>query len=145
MEVLSKERTKWLEVNSTNIINLFGKYEYDSIVFKLTGTSRVIYMHGQILRAPWIKQIPDSLPKRVRFYSEKLGSKPLYYVNHSYKNAVWGFKVSGCEFVVYYSKRGLTIQFMHETTKKQFEKVIKTLYTKIMKRDDTENTVNAMN
>jgi len=57
---------------------------------------------------------PGYVREQWKKLSEIFGHKPLYYVTHSYYNAVWAFNWDGEDVLIYKDQRGFSIQVRAE-------------------------------
>jgi len=110
---ISKARIKKLEVISTSYLNTISrdnKYDDPMIIHNFHNWSDDAPSERANLKGIFYK----GLYEKVRYISNK---RQAYYVNYSgLRNAVWGFKWNGNEYLVYYSNEGLTLQMLYDVS-----------------------------
>jgi len=127
---LSKRETKELELNSTRIENtLFNeKSFYSTEVINNAHQLLLSWEHTQGLDANSSEKVKTAK------LSELLGYKPNYHMTTFVRNAVWGFRFGDInnKFLIYHSKRGLTLQIHPNFDGNEIENLYKILLLKLI-------------
>ena len=107
LKQLTKEDAKNLETNSRNVGN-FLTYELHE---KL---KNILYLEKGL--QGWYREYnisAGSFKAKIPKLTEIFNTKPNFYVNYLSRYAVWGFEWQDQKFLIYVSKRGLTIQIAY--------------------------------
>lgn len=104
MKPLTKNRAKELEQSTTRIENIANKLNFSQRLKMCDLLTDIIgFYHHYGLRPGYVKE-------QWKKISELFGFKPVYYISHSYRNALWAFEWDGEEILVYKDRRGIAIQ-----------------------------------
>lgn len=133
--ILSKQEVLDLEENPdlTRIHCVFWNTIFKTLRFKLTRRHPIEKKFSDIHHAPFAHNIPDSLWKRVRFHSERLGGKPSCFrtLGFGYRTASWGVKTKNNQFIINYSTRGFTVYVDKNLDTEAVEEIINWIYERI--------------
>jgi hypothetical protein len=128
--LLTKEETRKLEYNTSNIMNFYNSIGSDINKYNKTWFNIISWYHYHELSAS------SSLYKRVVKFSELIGYKQLYYIVHVHRHAVWGFNAEyerqKFNIIIYQNIRGMVVQ-VDNITKEIYPILIKWLVNKLLK------------
>ena len=120
---LSKKEAQYLEHNTTRIENLKNSMPYVNILrINNLQLSVLGWYHKYSLRPGYVKEHWKKL-------TELFGFKPVYYVTHVCRNALWAFKWREQKVLIYQDERGLAIQ-----VEKEFRKDLVIPFFKYLKK-----------